>query len=141
MENIVIAPYARFDENAVEALYESVGWTSYLRRPGLLREAYAASLKILAAHDGGRLAGVVRAVGDGVSILYIQDVIVHPAYQRRGIGARLLQEMLKCYPDVNQVVLLTDDTEGKRRFYEAAGFRESGKAGCCAMLRLHEIYG
>lgn len=141
MENIVIAPYARFDENAVEALYESVGWTSYLRWPGLLREAYAASLKILAAHDGGRLAGVVRAVGDGVSILYIQDVIVHPAYQRRGIGARLLQEMLECYPDVNQVVLLTDDTEGTRRFYEAAGFRESGKAGCCAMLRLHEIYG
>lgn len=141
MENIVIAPYARFDENAVEALYESVGWTSCLRRPGLLREAYAASLKILAAHDGGRLAGVVRAVGDGVSILYIQDVIVHPAYQRRGIGARLLQEMLECYPDVNQVVLLTDDTEGTRRFYEAAGFRESGKAGCCAMLRLHEIYG
>lgn len=141
MENIVIAPYARFDENAVEALYESVGWTSYLRRPGLLREAYAASLKILAAHDGGRLVGVIRAVGDGVSILYIQDVIVHPAYQRRGIGARLLQEMLECYPDVNQVVLLTDDTEGTRRFYEAAGFRESGKAGCCAMLRLHEIYG
>lgn len=141
MENIVIAPYARFDENAVEALYESVGWTSYLRRPGLLREAYAASLKILAAHDGGRLVGVIRAVGDGVSILYIQDVIVHPAYQRRGIGTRLLQAMLDCYPDVNQVVLLTDDTEGTRRFYEAAGFRESGKAGCCAMLRLHEIYG
>lgn len=141
MAEIVIAPYIRFEEAAVEALYESVGWTSYLRWPGLLREAYAASLKTLAAHDGETLAGIIRAVGDGVSILYIQDVIVHPAYQRRGIGTRLMQEMLECYPDVNQVVLLTDDTEETRRFYEAAGFRESGEAGCCAMLRLHRIYG
>lgn len=141
MAEITIAPCTRFEEEPVEALYRSVGWTSYLRRPGLLREAWAASLKTLAAHDGETLVGVIRAVGDGVSILYIQDVIVHPAYQRRGIGTRLMQEMLACYPDVNQVVLLTDDTEGMRRFYEAAGFRAAEKTGCRAMLRLHEIYG
>ena len=141
MENISIAPYTCFDEAEVEALYRSVGWTSYLRRPGLLKEAYAASLMTLAAHDGEQLVGVIRAVGDGVSILYIQDMIVHPAYQRRGIGTRLMQEMLAAFPDVNQVVLLTDDTEKTVSFYEAAGFRQAGKAGCCAMLRLHEIYG
>ncbi len=141
MENIVIAPCAAFDEKGVVALYESVGWTSYLRRPGLLREAWAHSLKTLTAHDGDTLAGVIRAVGDGVSILYIQDVIVHPAYQRQGLGTRLMQEMLDCYPDVNQVVLLTDDTEGTLRFYEAAGLMRAEKAGCRAMLRLHRIYG
>ena len=141
MEKIVIAPCAGFDEQAVEALYESVGWTSYLRRPGLLREAWAASLKILTARDGDTLAGVIRAVGDGVSILYIQDMIVHPAYQRRGIGKRLMQEMLDCFPDVNQVVLLTDNTQGTLRFYEAVGLIRAEQAGCRAMLRLHGIYG
>lgn len=141
MDSIVIAPYTCFDEAEVEALYRSVGWTSYLRRPGLLKAAYAASRMTLAAHDGEQLVGVIRAVGDGVSILYIQDVIVRPAYQRRGIGTRLLQEMLAAFPDVNQVVLLTDDTEQTVSFYEAAGFNRAQKAGCCAMLRLHEIYG
>ena len=141
MDNIIIAPYTGFDENAVEALYRSVGWTSYLRRPGLLKESYAHSLLTLAAHDGAQLAGVIRAVGDGASVLYIQDVIVHPDYQRRGIGTRLMQEMLSAFPDVNQVVLLTDDTEKTVAFYETVGFRRAHKAGCCAMLRLHEIYG
>ena len=141
MDNIIIAPYVCFDEAMVEALYRSVGWTSYLRRPGLLKEAYARSLLTLAAHDGTQLVGVIRAVGDGVSILYIQDVIVHPAYQRRGIGTRLMQEMLAAFPDVNQAVLLTDATEQTVAFYEAAGFHRAQMAGCCAMLRLHEIYG
>ena len=141
MDNIVIAPYTCFDEAAVEELYRSVGWTSYLRRPGLLKEAYAASLKTLAAYAGTKLVGIIRAVGDGASILYIQDVIVCPAYQRKGIGTRLMQEMLAAFPDVNQVVLLTDDTEKTVAFYETAGFNRAQKAGCCAMLRLHEVYG
>ena len=74
MDNIIIAPYVCFDEAMVEALYRSVGWTSYLRRPGLLKEAYARSLLTLAAHDGTQLVGVIRAVGDGVSIVGLKLV-------------------------------------------------------------------
>ena len=102
---------------------------------------YAEQCADPAARDGAQLAGIIRAVGDGVSILYIQDVIVHPAHQRKGLGTRLLQEMLARFPDVNQVVLLTDDTEKTVSFYEAAGFKLAEKAGCCALLRLHEYYG
>ncbi|MBQ8556449.1 MAG: GNAT family N-acetyltransferase [Clostridia bacterium] len=141
MKDCTVAPYVCVDAEELKTLYKSVGWTSYLRRPDLLKEAYAHSLKALAAYDGERLIGIIRAVGDGVSILYIQDLLIHPAYQRRGLGTRLMTEMLRCFPDVNQAVLLTDETEETVQFYEAAGFQKVQKVGCCAFIRLHECYG
>ncbi len=141
MQACTIRPYASFDEAEITELYQSVGWSSYLRRENLLRDAFAHSLLTLAAYDGDRLAGVVRAVGDGVSILYVQDLLVKPAYQRRGVGTQLLKAVLEAFPDVNQAVLLTDDTEATVRFYEAAGFQKVQKAGLCAFIRLHACYG
>lgn len=141
MEGYTLKTLKEFDEKALEDLYKSVGWTSYLRRPGLLREAFAHSLKTIAAFQEDRLVGCVRAVGDGASILYIQDLLVHPDHQRKGLGSRLLTEMLLCFPDVNQTVLLTDDTEETVGFYEAAGFRKVQTAGCVSFIRLNEYYG
>ncbi|MBQ8312245.1 MAG: GNAT family N-acetyltransferase [Clostridia bacterium] len=136
----IIKPYTNYT-SSLEELYRSVGWTSYLRRPNLLEEAYARSLKALAAYEDEQLVGIIRAVGDGVSILYIQDLLVHPAHQRKGIGTRLLNEILGSFPDVNQTVLITDDTDETICFYEAAGFRKVQQVGCCSFIRLHECYG
>lgn len=139
--NIRIEPYIHYHDAEIRLLYKSVGWTSYLRREELLQEAYAASLLTLAAYDGERLCGIVRGVGDGVSVLYIQDLLVLPEYQRRGIGSRLLGQMLGAFPDVNQTVLLADDTEAAAAFYEKAGFRKANAVGCCSFVRLHACYG
>ena len=138
--SIRIEPYTRYNDAEIRRLYESVGWTSYLRREDLLREAYAGSLLTLAAYDRERLCGIVRGVGDGVSVLYIQDLLILPDYQRRGIGSKLLERMLGAFPDVNQTVLLTDDTEETIGFYEKAGFRKVSGVGCCAFIRLHACY-
>ena len=140
MGDVFLRPYEVFCCAEIEDLYRSVGWTSYLRRPGLLKEAFEHSLCTLAAYSGNRLIGIVRAVGDGVSILYIQDLLIHPDYQHRGIGSRLLNEMLRLYPDVNQTVLLTDDTPETVGFYESAGFRKVQAAGCCSFIRLNDWY-
>ena len=45
----------------------------------MLRQAYAHSLFALTAYDKDVLAGVVQLVGDGASILYVQDLLVRPA--------------------------------------------------------------
>lgn len=140
MSSIFIRPYECFVEEEIHPLYKSVGWTSYLRRPDLLANAYANTLKTLAAYSGEQLVGIIRAVGDGASILYIQDLLVYPEHQRKGLGSRLLKEMLQCFPDVNQVVLLTDDTADMIHFYEAAGFQPVQKAGCCSLIRLNQCY-
>lgn len=134
MEDITIAPLKSYDEGAVLALYAAVGWTNYTQRPEMLRRAFAGSLCTLCAYDGGRIAGLVRAVGDGASVLYVQDLLVLPEYQRRGLGGRLLRELLARYPDVYQTVLLTDDTPEHAAFYERAGFTNAAKYGGGAYL-------
>lgn len=134
MDDITIAPLKRYDEGAVLALYAAVGWTNYTQRPEMLRRAFAGSLCTLCAYDGGRIAGLVRAVGDGASVLCVQDLLVLPEYQRRGIGSRMLRELLARYPDVYQTMLLTDDTPEHAAFYEHAGFTNAAKYGCGAYV-------
>lgn len=134
MDDITIAPLRSYDEGAVLALYAAVGWTNYTQRPEMLRRAFAGSLCTLCAYDGGRIAGLVRAVGDGASVLYVQDLLVLPEYQRRGLGGRMLRELLARYPDVYQTMLLTDDTPEHAAFYEHAGFTNAAKYGCGAYV-------
>ena len=121
------------------ALYDSVGWSAYTCEPDRLERAAAASLAVFTAWDGPHLVGLLRAVGDGETILYIQDLLVAPAWQRRGIGRQLVEFCLENYSQVRQKVLLTDNTEGNLAFYRACGFVPSGDYGCTALLRMENI--
>lgn len=129
--------YKDSDEQLAQltALYESVGWTNYIQNPAMLRAAYQHSLLTLAALDGQRLAGVLRAVGDGASIVFVQDLLVLPAYQRRGLGTRLMRALLQRYPQVYQLELMTDDTEKTTAFYRSLGFMPMDELGCRGFLR------
>ncbi|MBQ8136817.1 MAG: GNAT family N-acetyltransferase [Clostridia bacterium] len=91
-----IRPYTDFQLEEIMALYASVGWVNYTRRPEMLAAAYQNSLCSFAAFEG-EIVGVIRAVGDGASVLLIQDLIVHPAYQRRGVGSLLLRAMKESF--------------------------------------------
>ena len=62
---------------------------------------------------------------DGVSILYLQDVLVEPAQQRTGLGRRLVTTLLDEYPEVRQKVLITDDEPGQKAFYESLGYADT----------------
>ena len=80
--------------------------------------------------------GVIRCVGDGASILYIQDLLVNPAHQRQGIGSALLRAAVARYPSVYQTVLMTDATPEHLAFYRACGFTLDEELGCCGFLRM-----
>lgn len=54
------------------------------------------SLFHVTVRDESELIGMARVVGDGALFFYIQDVVVHPAYQKQGIG-RLLMEQVEQY--------------------------------------------
>ena len=127
---ITIKEYKNYDKNEILNLYKSVGWCSYTERPKMLEHAFEHSLKILGAHDGEKLVGIIRAVGDGYSIVFIQDILVLPEYQHKGIGKKLVETMLKCYPDVYQIELATDNTEKTVAFYKSCGFLPYSEMGC-----------
>lgn len=80
---------------------------------------------VIPAADGGRLVGLARVVSDGHTIAYLQDILVDPGHQRRGIASELLRRIFARFGHVRQHVLLTDTEERQRAFYETHGFRES----------------
>lgn len=116
-------------------LYGAVGWTNYTTNPTMLKNALEHSLFLISARDeNGKLIGFLRAVGDGYSILYIQDIIVLPEYQRQGIGTQLLRQTLEHFKEVYQIILTTDSELKTIAFYEANGFTALSKYGCTSFM-------
>lgn len=130
-----IRAYTDYNGQEILPLYRSVGWTNYTRDPGMLKEAYNHSLKIYGAYLEDQLIGVVRAVGDGYSVVFVQDLLVDPRYHRQGIGTALLGRILEDYRNVYQLHLLTDDTEKTVSFYKSLGFTMDTEMGCRAFSR------
>ena len=116
-------------------IYEAVEWTNYTQNPEMLEVAYKNSLHVLAAfNEKGILVGVLRAVGDGASILFIQDILVTPEYQHEGIGTKLLQLTLEKYKNVYQIQLATDDSTKTVSFYESNGFTSLTSLNCVSFI-------
>ena len=90
---------------------------------------------VLAAYDGEELLGIIRTVGDGATIVFVQDILVFPDKQRQGIGTALLKEILNRYPDVRQIELATDNTAKTMAFYKSMGFSEMSEIGCCGFMK------
>ena len=114
-------------------LYQAVGWTNYTHQPEMLDQALSHSLAIYVALDGDTVVGLIRLVGDGFSSVFVQDLIVLPSYQRRGIGSLLMKEALKDYKDAYQVQLVTEETESTLGFYRSMGFEVLSTYDCIGM--------
>ena len=116
-------------------IYEAVGWTNYTTNPTMLKNALEHSLFLISARDeDGKLIGFLRAVGDGYSIVYIQDIIVLPEYHRQGIGTQLLRQTMEHFKEVYQMILTTDSELKTVAFYESNGFTALSKVGCTSFM-------
>jgi len=124
--------------NDLQKLYDNVGWTAYTRNMPQLYRAIQKSLTVITAWHDKQLVGLLRAVGDGETILYIQDILVQQTYQRQGIGTQLVQRILVQYQHVRQIVLLTDDGNQQRQFYQSLGFRACDDGRLIAFAKINQ---
>lgn len=129
---VILKEYAVYKEAEILGLYTSVGWTNYTDNPEMLRNAYLNSLKIYGAYVDDKLIGIIRVVGDGYSVIFIQDLLVHPEFQRKGVGTLLLKKVLCEYDFVYQKHLMTEDTEKTTLFYKSLSFVDNSEIGCKA---------
>lgn len=127
-----IKEYKVYNEPEILDLYQSVGWSNYTNNPQMLKDAYSNSLKILGAYQNEKLIGIIRVVGDGHSVVFIQDLLVYPEYQRQGVGTALLKQILLDYKHVYQKHLLTENTEKTIQFYQSLGFTMDTDMECRA---------
>ena len=116
-------------------LYNDARWTAYIDQADKLTLAIQQSLCVITARNNKQLIGLLRAVGDGITIVFIQDVLVLKAFQGQKIGTTLMQQLLKKYATVRQKSLITDDTIKTRKFYKSLGFTACEAANTIAFYR------
>ncbi len=66
------------------------------------------------------------------SVAHIEDIIIHPSYQRKGLGTRIMYHLIKCVRSTNELNESTGDAkiykivlaaqEKNRNFYTSLGF-------------------
>ncbi|WP_059106131.1 GNAT family N-acetyltransferase [Shouchella shacheensis] len=79
---------------------------------------------VLAVEEQSNIVvGYVTAVSDGVLSAYIPLLEVLPAYQGRGIGKRLMEEILADLEDFYMIDLLCE--EELQPYYEGLGMRKA----------------
>ena len=96
MNEIVVSLIDQPDEarlRAIVGLYRQAGWwpegegEDLERLAGLVRQSHCFAAAL--APDGS-LIGMGRAISDGVSDAYLQDVTVAPAWRRSGLASRIV---------------------------------------------------
>lgn len=135
MDNIIYSCTNELSEHDIKKVYEDAGWIGYTKDLPKLMNAIKSSLMIVSAWEGTKLVGLNRVLGDGITVIYIQDILVLNSYKRKGIGSNLLEYVLDKYKHIHQKVLLTDDNEETRGFYERNGFISCDKGDLVAFAK------
>ena len=130
-----IRAYTAYNEAEILPLYAQVGWTAYTQDPSALEQGFRHSLLVLAAYEQDALLGLIRVVGDGATVVLVQDLLVYPDKQRQGIGTALLKAVLERYSAVRQIQLVTDDTPKTIAFYRSRGFSDLASLGCRGFMK------
>jgi len=113
-------------------LRQLVGWDSYAL--DAIVRALPQTLYCVCARTNGTVIGMARVIGDGGLVYYVQDVIVHPSYQRQGIGVQMMNRVMAYignHASQNSIIGLMA-AHGKESFYEKYGFvrRPTDRLGC-----------
>jgi ribosomal protein S18 acetylase RimI-like enzyme len=95
-----------------------------------LSETYASVLadcatrNVLIARSGTSIAGTIRAVRHG-DVVDVYRLAVHPRFERRGLGSKLLTAVEARFPGADRFALFTGhESYGNLRLYARHGYRE-----------------
>ncbi len=125
-------------DQSLRNLYISIGWTSYTEQLTDLNVLLQGSRLVISAWCDKQLVGLIRTIGDGVSIEYVQDLLVLPEFQNRGIGSILLEKVKKETSHIRQFVLITDNSPENQttvEWYEQHGLIPVSDANIVALWR------
>ena len=108
------------DVNQLSELRKSVGWN---RMEASLRNPKLQHFLSISACEDDNLIGYVEVISNGVTDAYIQDLMVHPSMQHRGMGTQLMNMTINEIKkrEIYMVSVIYGEEELKE-FYEKFGF-------------------
>lgn len=123
MENLKIKKRS-LKVNEYQALRGTTDWFSV--DDEVVKKSLKNDLFSVCVYDENKLVGMGRIVGDGAIYFYIQDIIVIPSYQGKGIGVLIMNE-IEAYLEENAfnnsfIGLMAAD--GVQKFYHKFGYME-----------------
>lgn len=89
--------------------------------------------EFLVADDGRQLGGMAYASSEATGkTVMLRQLYVRPAFQGRGIGGMLLDEVIESFPDATLFKLEVEEANaGAIGFYVSQGFVQSGRTANC----------
>ena len=116
---------------AIADLREAVGWN---RMESVYKNPCMTSYYHIACYDGDDLIGFIDSVSNGVTDAYIQDLMVRPDYQSKGIGTELMNRMIFALKE-RQIYMISVVFEEKlKSFYSRFGFFDM----LCGQMQTYE---
>jgi ribosomal protein S18 acetylase RimI-like enzyme len=106
-------------------LFQTTGWNQkYNFSIKDLANAIQSSWYSTSIYDSDILIGFGRIIADGVHHALIVDLIIHPDYQGKGLGTKLLERLVtKCTDNkIRDIQLFA--AKDKFAFYEKLGFEK-----------------
>lgn len=103
---------------------EKVGWKKLTKKQA--QKALDNSLFTVVAMEDGKILGMGRIVGDGAVICYVQDLVIVPEAQTKGVGSLIMQSLTSYVRSVQQegteMMFALMCAKGREEFYEKMGF-------------------
>ena len=104
---------------ALSDLRESVGWN---RMENEYTNPLMKSYYHIAVYVKDELVGYIDCVANGVTDAYIQDLMVHPDYQGKGVGTDLMNKMIMYLKEKRIYMISVVFEESLKPFYDKFGF-------------------
>lgn len=95
-------------------------------RPDVFAKMLAHADLTITAWDGGRLVGIARTLTDFGYVAYLADLAVDAAYQRQGIGRRLIELTRRSLDETAFITLLAAPKAND--YYGKVGFEHNERA-------------
>ena len=121
---LVVNP--KINKNELIELYKSVGWTADVNNIDNLRKGMKRSY-VIAAYEDKKLIGLVRALSDYATVVYVQDLLVASDYQGKRVGKSLMHHLLNYFGSDGQIIVTAKNDERTGKFFRYLNFREESK--------------
>jgi GNAT superfamily N-acetyltransferase len=113
-----------WEKEPIVELYRTGGWwkenMDASRLPELIKGSFLFAIAIDLISE--RVVGMARVISDGVADAYIQDLVVLPAWRKKGVGKMIVSKLLECCRSrgISWIGLIAQP--GTDSFYRSLGF-------------------
>ncbi len=123
--SLIIKVIKTASKKDLKRLYKEAGWweSSFDKYPEFLNHIVTDSAIFVGAFLGKKQIGMGRALSDLASDAYIQDVTVLKEFRGKGIGRKIIQELIKKLKENNVDWIGLVAQPGTFPFYEDLGFQ------------------